>query len=107
GEDGGDRGAADEAALAVPLGRDVLDRGDRRPARHAPAALRVGRAGRPAPPARPVRAPDAPVSRRLDRALFSNLTGQRLATASGCKTLMAYPTSSRSPCQPGVDVRAS
>jgi len=26
--------------------------------------------------------------------------------ASGCKTLMAYPTSRRSPSQPGIAVRA-
>src|SRR2546426_8967800 len=62
GEDGGDRGAAYEAALAVPLGRDVLDRGDRRPARHAPPALRVGGPGRAAPTARLLRAPDAAMS---------------------------------------------
>src|SRR2546426_8156559 len=62
GEDGGDRGAAHEAALAVPLGRDVLDRGDRRSARHASAALRVGGAGGAAAAARPVRAPDAAMS---------------------------------------------
>ena len=33
GQDGRDRGAPEQAPLAVPLGGDVLDRGDRRPAR--------------------------------------------------------------------------
>ena len=36
-----DRGAAQQAALAVPHRRDLLDRGDHRSARHAPAALRL------------------------------------------------------------------
>src|SRR5206468_6365378 len=58
-EAGGDRGAAQQAALAVPLGRDVLDRGDCRPARHPAAPLRVGRTGGAAPPARPIIARDA------------------------------------------------
>ncbi len=38
---GGDRRAAAEAPLAVPLRGDVLDRGDHRPPRHPAAALRV------------------------------------------------------------------
>ena len=45
------RGAAEQAALAVPLGRALLGRGDHRPAAHALAALRVrppGGAGAPA-----------------------------------------------------------
>src|SRR5262249_39186094 len=61
GEDVGNRGAADEAALAVPLRRDVLDRGDRGPARHAPPAVRVGRPGGAAPAAGAVGSRDAAV----------------------------------------------
>ena len=40
-----DRGAAARRALPVPHGRALLDRGHHRPARHPPAAVRVGRAG--------------------------------------------------------------
>src|SRR4029077_11863486 len=47
-EDDRDRGAAAEAPLPVPPRRDVLDRGDHRPARPPAAALRVRRAGRAA-----------------------------------------------------------
>ena len=41
GQDGGDRGAAEPAALAVPHGGGVLGGGDHRPARHPAAAVRV------------------------------------------------------------------
>ena len=37
-----DRGAPERRALAVPHGRALQRRGDRRPARHAPAAVRLG-----------------------------------------------------------------
>ena len=47
-----DRGAAEQAPLALPLGGDLLDRGDRRPARHAAAPLRVRQPGRAAARAR-------------------------------------------------------
>ena len=50
-----DRGAAEPAALAVPHRRKFLDRGDHRPARHAPARGRVRQSGRKA--ARTRRAP--------------------------------------------------
>ena len=39
-----DRGAAQRRALAVPHRRALRRRGDHRPARHAPAAVRLGRA---------------------------------------------------------------
>ena len=51
-----DRGAAQRAALALPHRRDLLGRGDHRPARHAPAAVRV-RQPRRAACARPGRGP--------------------------------------------------
>ena len=44
----GDRGAARRGALAVPDRRALRRRGDHRPARHAPAAVRVGAPGSPA-----------------------------------------------------------
>ena len=46
-----DRGAARRGALAVPHRRALRRRGDHRPARHAPAAVRVGAPG--SPPRRP------------------------------------------------------
>ncbi len=64
GEDGRDRGAADQAALAVPLGRDVLDRGDHRPARDAAADLRVRQPGSAAAAAGADDPPDATVVAR-------------------------------------------
>ena len=45
GQDGRDRGPAEQAALAVPQRRDLLDRGDHRPARHPQDPVRVRRAG--------------------------------------------------------------
>ena len=47
-----DRGAAQRAALAVPHRRDVLGRGDHRPARHPQAAVRVRQPRRAAAHAR-------------------------------------------------------
>jgi acetyl-CoA carboxylase carboxyltransferase component len=54
-------GGIEAAAVPVPLGRDVLDRGDRGPARHASAALRVREPRRAAAPVRPVAPSDPPV----------------------------------------------
>ena len=48
GQAGGDRGAAERAALAVPQRRALLGRGDHRPAAHARAAVRLCQAGRTA-----------------------------------------------------------
>src|SRR5262249_59067832 len=39
--------------------------------------------------------------------LLLRLTSPAGVAASGCKTLIAYPTSRRSPSQPGIEVRAS
>jgi acetyl-CoA carboxylase carboxyltransferase component len=48
GEAARDRGPAEQAAIAVPHRGDVPGGGDHRPARHAPAAVRVRPAGRAA-----------------------------------------------------------
>ena len=49
----GDRGPPQQAALAVPLGRTILGRGDHRPAQDPLAALRIRAAGRAAAHAGP------------------------------------------------------
>src|SRR5207247_11321375 len=58
----GDRGPPHQVALTVSLRRDVLDRGDHRPAEHPPAPLRVRRPGGPAAPTGPRGAPHAAVA---------------------------------------------
>ena len=54
-----DRGTAQPRSLAVPHRRGVPGRGDHRPARHAPAAVRVRESGRAAARAGPGRDADA------------------------------------------------
>src|SRR5262249_18999135 len=68
GQAAGDRGAPEQAALSLPLLRDLLDRGDRGPARHAALAVRVCRARRAAPSARAVHPHDAAVSHHAEPA---------------------------------------
>ena len=64
---GRDRGAAQQAALAVPHGRDVLDRGDHRPARRCTAHRRRRTpAGRSAAPSATIRHRTPAFTRRAD-----------------------------------------
>ena len=73
GQDGRDRGPPEQAALALPQRRDLLDRGDHRSARHAQDPLRVRRAGGPG------------ARQRAEPALDAALAGARTSRSAHCR----------------------